>query len=144
MATANLWRRFTNAGDSLVTSWMTIAEVQVKPRKFGDEDACTEFKQAIIQAAEIVPFAEEAAKSYLNIRATTSIKGPDAIQLACAAAQGVELFITNDGDLCKLRVPGNPLHRLHSNRTSTHQLSIEWSVFPPAPISTSDLCANGE
>ena len=37
---------------------------------------------------------------------TVVIRPPDAIQLSCAAAVGVELFITNDASLQKITVPG--------------------------------------
>jgi predicted nucleic acid-binding protein len=104
--TANLWRRIHDRGDQLVTSWLTVSEVQVKPRTLGDHAACSQFKQAILQVAEVAPFAEAASNSYVHIRSTTSIKGPDAMQLACAAAAGVELFVTNDQRLTKVTVPG--------------------------------------
>jgi predicted nucleic acid-binding protein len=105
-ATVNLWRKIHERGDRLVTSWMTVAEIQVKPRLLGDEKLCATYQQAILQSAEVVPFAQSAAESYLYVRSATPVKGPDAIQLACAAAAGVELFVTNDDRLTKLAIPG--------------------------------------
>lgn len=43
---------------------------------------------------------------YATIRHDRSIKAPDAIQLACAAQAGVDLFITNDDRLSRAVVPG--------------------------------------
>jgi predicted nucleic acid-binding protein len=40
------------------------------------------------------------------LRATHTLRSADAIQLACAAHFGVDLFITNDLQLHKLDVPG--------------------------------------
>jgi predicted nucleic acid-binding protein len=104
--TRALWRTHHERGDQLVTSWMTVAEIQIKPQKMGDTKLGAMYKQAILRSAEVAQFAEAAAESYLRLRATTAIKGPDAIQLAIAAAANVELFITNDQRLAKLKVPG--------------------------------------
>jgi len=38
--------------------------------------------------------------------ATAASGPPDAIQLACAALVGVDLFVTNDDRLSRLTVPG--------------------------------------
>ena len=51
-------------------------------------------------------FNKYAAEHYADIRATSKIKGPDAIQLASAAAFGTDLFITNDSRLSGLKVDG--------------------------------------
>jgi predicted nucleic acid-binding protein len=56
--------------------------------------------------ATIVPFDENAAPRYADIRADRTIRPPDAIQLACAAAAGVDLFITNDDRLSRKQVSG--------------------------------------
>jgi predicted nucleic acid-binding protein len=104
--TAALLRRMNERGDTLITSWMTVAEVQVRPHAVGDPAGATAFRQGILQAAEVVPFAEAASDAYVRVRSTTTVKGPDAIQLACAAAARVELFVTNDRRLTKLAIPG--------------------------------------
>jgi predicted nucleic acid-binding protein len=54
----------------------------------------------------VLPFNEAAADIYASIRENPAIRPPDAIQLSCAAAAGVELFITNDKKLHQLTVPG--------------------------------------
>ncbi len=93
-------------GDELVTSWITIAEVQVKPKMLGDEETCRRYRNAIHSVATIVAFDAKASDAYLRLRAHTSVKGPDSLQLACAAAEGVEVFVTNDHRLQRLVVPG--------------------------------------
>jgi predicted nucleic acid-binding protein len=40
------------------------------------------------------------------LRATANVSPADAIHLACAASSGVDLFITHDKTLHKLRVNG--------------------------------------
>jgi predicted nucleic acid-binding protein len=103
---ARLKSKMTQRGDVLITSWMTVAEVQVQPRRMGDRSLARTLKNSIISAASIVDFSKEAAERYLDIRSSTHVKGPDAIQLACAAASGVELFVTNDTGLHKTNVDG--------------------------------------
>lgn len=94
-------------GDSLVTSAMTVGEVLVKPIRSGDE-ALRKRYLALFSQPEIrvLPFDLEAADAYSQIRQDKSIRPPDAIQLACAAAAGVQLFITNDDRLSHANVTG--------------------------------------
>ncbi len=56
--------------------------------------------------ARVVPFDATAARRYAAIRLDRGIRPPDAIQLACAAEAGVDLFITNDERLSRKIVPG--------------------------------------
>lgn len=100
----------------LVTSTMTLGEVMTGPRKNNQEALALKYQAAISQTATIVSLDEKAADLYSKIRATQRVKQPDAIQLACAAAHGVELFVTNDGDLSKLHVPG--IHFIVSIQTA--------------------------
>ena len=90
---------------SLVTSTMTLGEVITGPRKDGNEPLAAQYRAALTQSSTIVSFEEKAADLYATIRAQ-HVKQPDAIQLASAATHGVELFVTNDDKLWKLRVPG--------------------------------------
>jgi predicted nucleic acid-binding protein len=113
---ADLKRRMTERRDELVTSAMTLGEVQVKPRQTNNRGVAERYRNVIRQTCTVLPFDSAAADIYAELRATSSVKSPDAIQLSCAAASGVELFITNDRGLHKLTVPGihfiAPLDRL--------------------------------
>lgn len=90
----------------LVTSTLALGELQVGPRKSGDAALAIRYKTTLSQIATLVSFDEGAADKYAIIRQTTTAKGPDAINLACAAAHGVDLFVTNDHKLQGLRIPG--------------------------------------
>jgi predicted nucleic acid-binding protein len=59
--------------------------------------------------AHLVPFDESAALHFADIRADRTIRPPDAIQLACAAAAGVDIFVTNDARLSRKVVPDVPI-----------------------------------
>ena len=107
--------------DDLITSWMTVAEVQVQPRLKGNPALSLTLKNSIMDTAKVVDFNKQAAEHYVEIRATTKVKGPDAIQLACAASSGVELFITNDAALQRVRVDG--IHFIVSIETALQLLS---------------------
>jgi predicted nucleic acid-binding protein len=95
-------------GDQLVTSTMTIGEVLVKPRKMGDSDLCQPYENAIRTTAVLIDFNLTAARNYAHVRANhpRKIAPPDAIQLACAAAAGVDLFLTNDTRLHGVHLEG--------------------------------------
>ena len=54
----------------------------------------------------MVPFDRAAAPLFAAVRRDGGIRPPDAIQLACAAAAGVDLFITSDERLSRRVVPG--------------------------------------
>jgi predicted nucleic acid-binding protein len=54
----------------------------------------------------VIPFAEKAAIVYARLRADRWLRAPDTIQLACAAAAGTDLFITNDARLHSMQIPG--------------------------------------
>ena len=100
-----LRERMIVRGDQLITSSMTLGEIQVKARKLGRIDEADRYRGAITQTASIIPFDNKAADAYAIIREKTNIRGADAIQLACASAIGVEIFITNDVQLQRLSIP---------------------------------------
>jgi len=98
-------RKMLAAQIRLVTSTMTLGELIAGPRNDGNEALAAQYRAALTQSSTIVPFDERAADLYATIR-TQRVKQPDAIQLASAATHGVELFVTNDDKLWKLRIPG--------------------------------------
>lgn len=103
---AGLRSRMLVRGDQLLTSAMTLGEVLVKPVQSGDSKAADYYQKLITTTAVLLPFEEKAALVYARLRADRSLRPPDAIQLACAASVGVDLFITNDVHLHSRRIPG--------------------------------------
>jgi len=99
-------RRMLARGDQIVTSAMTLGEVLVKPTKLGQASLIEQYDRAIRSTSEIVSFDAQVAWRFASLRATHTLRSADAIQLACAAHFGVDLFITNDLQLQKLDVPG--------------------------------------
>lgn len=103
-----LREKMLERGDQLVTSTLTIAEILVKPQAKGDTDICQKYEDAIRSSAIVVTFDLAAARHYAKLRSkqTLKIPPPDAVQLACAASVGVDLFLTNDTRLHNARVDG--------------------------------------
>jgi predicted nucleic acid-binding protein len=109
-------KRMVERGDRVVTSAMTLGEVLVKPTQLGQTSLIEQYDRAIRSTAQVVSFDAQIAWRYASLRATHKIRNADAIQLACAAHFGVDLFITNDKHLHKLDIPGigfiTPLERV--------------------------------
>ena len=103
---AGLRERMIERGDELFTSALTLGEVLVKPIEAGRDELRLRYEHAINAASTVLPFDTLAAPYYAAIREDRSIRPPDAIQLACAAAAGIDLFITNDERLCQNIVQG--------------------------------------
>jgi predicted nucleic acid-binding protein len=103
---ARLREKMLRRGDQLITSTLTLGEVLVKPTKEGDAKLAKQYAEVIPAVAVLLPFEEKAAILYARLRGDPGMRAPDAIQLACAAAFGVDLFITNDARLHNRQVPG--------------------------------------
>jgi predicted nucleic acid-binding protein len=103
---AVLRRRMLERGDQLFTSALTLGEVLVKPVEAGRDDLRRAYEETLTSSAVVVGFDRHAASFYARIRSDRSIRPPDAIQLACAAQAGVDLFVTNDERLSQKNVAG--------------------------------------
>jgi len=93
-------------GDQLLTSTLTLGEILVKPIERKDAELSRKYEEAVTAASLLIPFDLKAAKIYAALRCDRSLRAPDAMQLACAASVGVDLFITNDARLHSMQVPG--------------------------------------
>ena len=100
-----LRERMIARDDRLFTSSLTMAEVLVRPMEAGHAVA-DQYGAAITRVATIVPFNLEAAWRHATLRSDKSIETHDLIQLACASAAGIDMFITNDDRLAGKVVPG--------------------------------------
>ena len=94
-------------GDVLFASHLAVGEVLVGPQK----KKATELVRRIetyfqSDSIKLIPFDYAAALEYSKVRAQMNIEPADAIHLACAAAEGMDLFITNDKNLVGKTVSG--------------------------------------
>ena len=99
-------RRMLERGDRIITSTMTLGELLVKPTKLGQASLIEQYNHAIRSTAQVVSFDAQVAWRFASLRATHSLRSADAVQLACAAHSGVDLFLTNDQRLHSLNIPG--------------------------------------
>jgi uncharacterized protein len=98
--------RMSERGDHLLTSTMTLGEILVRPFQRGDLSMCRQYEENLAKGAVIIPFDVKAARIYATLRGDRKLKAPDALQLSCAAAARVDLFVTNDNRLQREQVPG--------------------------------------
>jgi predicted nucleic acid-binding protein len=101
-----LRERMLKRGDQLMTSAMTVGEILVKPHERRDFRLCRRYEEAISATSLVLPFDLNAARRYSVLRLDRALRPPDAIQLACAAAGGADLFVTNDDRLSGMKVDG--------------------------------------
>jgi predicted nucleic acid-binding protein len=99
-------RRMLERRDQIVTSTMTLGELLVKPTKLGQTSLIEEYDRAVRSTAVVISFDAQVAWRFASLRAAHNLRSADAIQLACAAHTGVDLFLTNDQRLHSLNIPG--------------------------------------
>jgi uncharacterized protein len=110
----NIRSKMLERGDQLLTSAFTLGELLVKPMEKGALELCKRYEAALVNSTILIPFDVKAATHYGRLRCDRGLRPPDAIQLACAGAAHVDLFITNDERLQSKRVEG--IHFLTSLR----------------------------
>ncbi len=93
--------------DRLCTSAFTLGELLTAPYSRNDLKLAGVYRTALSRPhVETIPFTDETADHFARIRIDRSISPADAIQLACAAQAGVDLFLTNDRRLARKAVRG--------------------------------------
>ena len=102
-----VWSRMQSRRDSLCSSVFTVGELLVGPYRRGPHELAEKIREFLRPpTVELLPFTSEVADRYARIRAENRVSPADAIQLACAAHAGVQLFLTNDENLKRLVIPG--------------------------------------
>jgi len=87
---------------------LTLGELLVVPLRLQNREKAEWYIELLTddRRIQLITFDRGAVEHYARIRASTTVRQPDAIQLACAAAAGATTFITNDQRLWGLDVPG--------------------------------------
>ncbi len=107
----DLLRPFFQAVDRgdirVVTSTVTLLEVLVHPLRHGDENLALQYNDILLSSPHIVtlPVTPVTAQTAAELRASTNLKTPDAIQLATAINHRAEIFVTNDRDYGNITSP---------------------------------------
>ena len=79
----------------LLTSALTVCEALVLPTKIQNAELIATYKNQFSQM-EILSIQFKTSEHFAQLRATTSVKTPDALQIACAREARIPFFITND------------------------------------------------
>lgn len=90
----------------VVTSTLTSGEVLVQPMRKQRDDVVAQYTAAFAHM-HLIEFDRATAFRFAQLRSTyATLAPPDAVQLACASAASVDLFLTNDRRLSRMNVAG--------------------------------------
>lgn len=92
-----LWQKFQARDLELVTSQLTLMETLVKPIKEANQQLVYDYRTFLeASGIQLVAIDKMIILSASQLRATTSLKTPDAIHAATAISAHCDLFLTND------------------------------------------------
>lgn len=98
------FERHQQQNEQVITSTLTLGELMTQPIRKGQSHLALQYVEILTHGnIGLVSFDAAASERYAQIRATTSLRQPGAIQLACAAAAGARLFVTNNQRLWGMR-----------------------------------------
>jgi uncharacterized protein len=100
-------RKSVERGDLICTSHLALGEILAGAYRDKDEATAQTIRDGMARAGiRLLPFDQESAEVFARVRAEHGTAAADTIHLACAASLGVDIFITEDKKLLRLRVPG--------------------------------------
>lgn len=93
-------------GDSLCTSYLALGEIAAGGAKSPAQKGSMIRTTIEEMGFSFLPFDARAVEPFSRLRGVHKLPVADSIHLACAAAAGIDLFLTGDRQLMKLDVPG--------------------------------------
>lgn len=104
---AVLLDRMMERGDRHCGSLWSLCELMALPCQRHDPDGMARLHAFFHSPAiELLPLGPQAAVRFAEIRAASRIPSADALHLAIAAAAGVNVFLTNNLRLHRLKISG--------------------------------------
>ncbi|MDJ0621260.1 MAG: PIN domain-containing protein [Calothrix sp. MO_192.B10] len=92
-----LWSKFYTGEIQIVSSELILMEVLVVPLRNGNNSLVADYEQLLLSSQmQLIPISQSVLRQSANLRATTSIKTPDAIHAVTALSVSCNQFITND------------------------------------------------
>jgi predicted nucleic acid-binding protein len=92
-----LWQAAKGKTIEIVSSDLVLMETLIGPLKAGDVALASSYEQLFQQAqTRLLPMTHSILRDAAQLRATTSLKTPDALHVATAMNAGCALFVTND------------------------------------------------
>jgi predicted nucleic acid-binding protein len=102
-----LLERSLERGDELFTSCLVLGEVLAGATKSPDPTKTSRIREIADEMGfKALPFDERAVLTFGELRSSRRLKIADSINLACASAARMDLFLTGDTQLAGLHVPG--------------------------------------
>lgn len=93
--------------DQIFTSFLTLGEVMAGASNSPVPQRAQEIRSLIDEMGfSYLPFVERSVAPFSHLRSVHRVRPADAMNLACAAAAGIDLFLTGDKSLFKVHVPG--------------------------------------
>jgi len=88
-----------------ITSTITLLEVLVKPLREGNKVLAERYREILLGSKGLTTYevGHEASQMAANLRATYSLRTPDALQVSIGQLYGAEKFLTNDDRLKGLK-----------------------------------------
>ena len=107
-----LFREADDGTRELVTSALTLLEVLVVPLRVSNRAVADRYEALLTRSRGIrlVALTQDQLRAAAQLRATTGVKTPDALQLVAAIGAGCQTFLTNDRRLPL--VPGLEIRQL--------------------------------
>ncbi len=93
-----IWQAARAGSLAVLTSDLTLLECLVLPLRLGDQGLQRAYEQALLGTElRLIPISQAILRKAAMLRAAnTSLRTPDAIHAASAAASGCALLVTND------------------------------------------------
>jgi len=92
-----LWLAAQAKTFEVITSEISLLECFVVPLKRGDTGLVRDYERALLGTEmRLLPITQSILRDAAQLRATSSLKTPDAIHAANAKQAGCALFVTND------------------------------------------------
>jgi len=93
-----VWQDIHTQGRQILTSELTLLETLFKPIRDSDQTLETAFRTVLLTSPDVqlAPITRGILSRAAHLRATTSLKTPDAIHAATALEVGSAVFLTND------------------------------------------------
>ena len=114
-----LFREADEGKRALTTSALTLLEVLVVPYRAGNRSLAERYDALLTRGrgVRLVDVSHDQLRAAAQLRAATSVKTPDALQLVAAIGAGCTTFVTNDRRLPS--IPGLRIVELSSYVAST-------------------------
>lgn len=121
-----VWQSVNSGNLTIVTSEMTLLEVLVKPIKMKATNTVAAFRSVLHRQPQVrmMPITQLVLEEAATLRATTSLKTPDAIHMATALLSSCTLLLTNDAAFRQMAsIPVQMLDDVNLQEDSTEKSS---------------------